>query len=207
MVGQRVTQIEPDVHEAHGPGLSTHARNLSCHLPVVICVDIDGLLEHRRAKDEFFAKSEHAPLTPSEQAVFTGLIYFDPDPGLVFTLNPQPADNSEITVQTSDGQERVYRRVSTVAFDVAGQPVSLALYSTGHPGLFIPFRDATSGKMSYGAGRYLDIDLNADGTVTVDFNLAYNPYCAYSDSYSCPIPPVENWLPIPIEAGERDWPV
>jgi uncharacterized protein (DUF1684 family) len=78
----------------------------------------------------------------------------------------------------------------------------LTLYSTGHPGYFIPFRDQTSGDTTYGAGRYLDVEPNGDGTVTVDFNYAYNPSCVYSDGYSCPLPPIENWLKVPIEAGE-----
>jgi uncharacterized protein (DUF1684 family) len=70
-------------------------------------------------------------------------------------------------------------------------------------GLFLPFRDATSGTATYGAGRYLDLEPNEDGTLTIDFNLAYNPSCVYSDGWSCPIPPRENWLDIPIEAGEK----
>ena len=86
------------------------------------------------------------------------------------------------------------------------EPVSrltLALYATpGHEGYFLPFRDATSGRETYGAGRYLDLAPPHDGKVTVDFNLAYNPYCAYSDSFSCALPPVENWLQVPIRAGE-----
>ena len=90
-------------------------------------------------------------------------------------------------------------------FDVEAQEVSLVLYDTGHPGYFVPYRDATSGDETYGAGRYLDIDPNPDGTVTIDFNLAYNPLCAYSDAFSCPLPPVENWLAVPIRAGERDF--
>ena len=81
----------------------------------------------------------------------------------------------------------------------------LVLYTTGHDGYFLPFRDSTSGKTTYGAGRYIDLEPNPDGSVTIDFNMAYNPYCAYNDSYSCPLPPVENWLQIPIEAGELDW--
>jgi uncharacterized protein (DUF1684 family) len=81
----------------------------------------------------------------------------------------------------------------------------LQLYDTGHPGLFLPFRDATSGRETYGGGRYLDIQPNDDGTVTLDFNLAYSPFCAYSDGYSCALPPTENWMSVRIEAGEKTW--
>ena len=70
--------------------------------------------------------------------------------------------------------------------------------------LFVPFRDATSGKETYGAGRYLEVESpGPDGRVRVDFNAAYNPYCAYNPDWSCPIPPGENWLSVPIRAGEK----
>ncbi len=92
---------------------------------------------------------------------------------------------------------------SVAHFEVDGEPVSLALYDTGHPGYFLPFRDRTSGSETYGAGRYLDIEPSDDGTATIDFNEAYNPFCAYNDAYACPLPPPENWLQVRIEAGER----
>ena len=168
-------------------------------------MDTTSLLEQRKAKDEFFSSSHESPLDHGAQHAFSGLGYFEPDPDLVFTLAVEPSDGAEIRVQTSDGQERLHRRDGVVSFEVAGEPVTLTLYSTGQPGFFIPFRDATSGNTTYGAGRYLDIDPNADGTVTLDFNLAYNPYCAYNDAYSCPLPPFENWLQVPIEAGEIDY--
>ena len=170
-------------------------------------MDIDELLEHRRDKDEFFRSSHHSPLEPADQVGFSGLAYFDPNPELVFTLNPEAADGSVVTVQTSDGQQRSYQRAAAVSFDVGDDEATLTLYSTGQPGYFIPFRDKTSGKETYGAGRYLDIEPNPDGTVTIDFNLAYNPYCAYNEAYSCPLPPVENWLQVPIEAGEKKYPI
>ena len=82
----------------------------------------------------------------------------------------------------------------------------MTLYTTeGSHGFFLPFRDATSGSETYGAGRYLDIDPDEDGTVTIDFNMAYNPFCVYSEAYSCPLPPTENWLDVPITAGEKDF--
>lgn len=166
-------------------------------------MDTAALLEQRRAKDEFFRTDHHSPIPHAEQHDFAGLDYFEPDPGLVFTLPLQPGDGSEVTVQTSDNQQRVYRRAGKVAFAVDGEPVELTLYSTGHEGYFVPFRDKTSGNATYGAGRYLDVDPNDDGTVTIDFNLAYNPTCVYDEAYSCPLPPIENWLQVPIEAGEK----
>jgi uncharacterized protein (DUF1684 family) len=169
-------------------------------------MDTAALLEQRKAKNEFFATSHHSPLGHDARHGFAGLRYYEPTPDLVFNLPVEPGDGTEVTVQTSDGQVRQYRRVGVVTFDVAGEQTQLTLYSTGHPGFFVPFRDATSGKGSYGAGRYLDIEPNEDGTITLDFNEAYNPFCVYSDAYSCPLPPIENWLQVPIEAGEMDWP-
>lgn len=161
------------------------------------------LAEHRRAKDEFFKSSHNSPLNHGDRHGFEGLDYFDPRPDLVFTVPLEPGDRSEIRVPTSDQREKVYTRVGTVGFEVEGTPVRLTLYDTGHAGYFIPFRDSTSGYSTYGAGRYLDIDSKDDGIVTIDFNLAYNPSCVYSDGYSCPFPPMENWLEVPIEAGEK----
>ncbi len=168
-------------------------------------MDTHALLHHRSQKDDFFRHSPQSPLPGAARSRFSGLEYFEPAPELAFTLPVAPADGSEATVMTTDGQERLYRRAGTVSFAVDGEPTELTLYSTGHPGYFVPFRDTTSGKESYGAGRYLDVEPNEDGTVTLDFNYAYNPFCAYDEAYSCPLPPGENWLRVPIRAGERTY--
>ncbi len=168
-------------------------------------MDIRALLEFREAKDHFFGNSLESPLSHEARRVFDGLDYYDPNPDLVFRLRVEPGDDSEVRVGTSDGAERTYRRAGTVRFDVNGEATQLTLYATGHTGYFLPFRDSTSGRDTYGAGRYLDIEPNEDGTVTLDFNYAYNPTCAYDEAYSCPLPPVENWLRVPIEAGEKDF--
>jgi hypothetical protein len=94
-------------------------------------------------------------------------------------------------------------------FEAGGQRCRVQVYRTieniqaGGRELFIPFRDATSGQETYGAGRYLDLQENTTGLYELDFNNAYNPYCAYTETYSCPVPPAENTLPIPIPAGEK----
>jgi uncharacterized protein (DUF1684 family) len=166
-------------------------------------MDPNELAEYRKAKDEYFRTSHDSPLGRGDRSGFDGLDYFAPRQDLVFTVPIHPGDGSEVWVQTSDEAERVYRNAGTVELTVDGEPVTLALYDTGHTGLFVPFRDGTSGVTTYGAGRYLDLEPNEDGTVTIDFNLAYNPSCVYSDGWSCPIPPPENWLSVPIEAGEK----
>ncbi len=169
-------------------------------------MDTHHLLSFRQQKDEFFGTSQQSPIPPRDRKEWHGLNYFEPNEDLAFTLPVEPADGGELRVQTSDGRVRSYRRVGTVTFDVDGETVKLTLLGgDGSDSLFVPFRDATSGKETYGAGRYLDVHRNPDGTVTVDFNYAYNPYCAYDDAYSCPLPPPENWLPVPIRAGERGY--
>ncbi len=160
----------------------------------------------RAEKDQFFRDHPQSPLPPHERHDFEGLRYFEPNPHLDLELEPTPTDGAPIMVQTSDGQVREYHRAATVSFDVAGEEVTLTLLSQPErPGYFLAFRDGTSGEDTYGAGRYLDLDEAQNGTVHIDFNMAYNPYCAYNDAYSCPLPPHENWLRVPIEAGEKDY--
>ena len=167
-------------------------------------METDELSRHRAAKDEFFKRDHRSPIL--DQASFKGLRYFDPDPAFRFTVAPAAADGETIEVQTSDGRRRSYRRAATVSLDTPGGQADLTLYTTeGSDAFFVPFRDATSGSETYGAGRYLDIEPNDDGTVTIDFNMAYNPFCAYSEAYSCPLPPPENRLDVPITAGEKDF--
>ena len=166
---------------------------------------MESLAQHRAGKDDYFKQSHHSPIPHEDRHGFDGLSYYEPNADLVFTLETIEADGAELTIETSDGQQRVYRRAATVEFEAGGQQNSLALYDTGDPGYFVAFKDGTSGKETYGAGRYLDIEPNEDGTVTLDFNYAYNPSCVYDEAYSCPLPPLENWLQVPIEAGEKSY--
>lgn len=168
-------------------------------------MDPDPVLRFRKEKDAFFKDSFDSPLEYDVRKKFTGLNYYEPNLDLVFTVAVEPGDGKEIFVKTSDDKERIYRRAGHISVEIDGQEVGLTLYDTGHPGYFLPFRDSTSGKETYGAGRYLEFEANDDGTVTVDFNMAYNPYCVYSDGYSCPVPPVENWLDVAIRAGEKNF--
>jgi len=160
-----------------------------------------SLDRRRRDKDEWLRTSPDSPIP--DRSRFVALDYFDPDPDLRFEVTPDPGDGSEITIQTSDDRQRIYTRDLVARIDIDGHPVSLTLYGTPH-GLFLPFRDATSGSETYGAGRYLDIRApGRSGTVTIDFNQAYNPFCAYDDRYSCPVPPPENRIEVPVRAGEK----
>jgi len=130
-------------------------------------------------------------------------------PGLAGWVYSEPYAGSEPTsfaIPTSDGKLRPAERAGTFRFDVGGVPCTLTAYTFEGgtaESVFVPFLDGTSGSESYGAGRYLDIDREADGTYGIDFNLAYHPSCVYDARFSCPLTPLENRLPVRIEAGER----
>jgi len=160
--------------------------------------------DFRDQKDQFFKRAPQSPLPPDKQQEFTGLSYYEPDESFAFTVDLQPAEPADVQISTTTGDVRTYKRVATAQFNVDGESVQVALYSTGHDSLFLPFRDATSGSETYGAGRYIDVAPDDDGTAVIDFNYAYAPFCAYSDRYSCALPPQENWLTVPIRAGERN---
>jgi uncharacterized protein len=169
-------------------------------------MSVQDLLEFRSRKDAFFASSQ-SPLPAVAKLGFTGLAYFEFKPEMVFELSLKAVKDFEhVMMETSNGVRKSYVRAGTLEFVVNGQTMQLTAFSNPESedqGLFIPFRDASSGVQTYGSGRYLDCERSAEGTVLLDFNLAYNPYCAYSDGWSCPIPPLENWLSIPILAGEK----
>lgn len=168
------------------------------------------LTEFRAEKDAFFREHPSSPLTASQRATFRGLAYFPENQDLIVrtSLETDGVDRDEtIVMQTTTGGEQTYHRAGVVRFEVDGQPAQVTLYSSPEMHeLFVPFRDATSGKETYGAGRYLEVEPpDARGNVVIDFNDAYNPYCAYNPEWSCPIPPGENWLPVAIRAGERNF--
>src|SRR5258707_1321176 len=122
------------------------------------------------------------------------------------TANKSLAASLSVQIPTSDGQLRPARRAGTFTFDLDGTPRRLTAYtfeSSPSKSLFVPFLDQTSGHETYGAGRYLDLEPDDDGTYAIDFNLAYHPSCVYAPQYSCPLTPAENRLDARIEAGER----
>jgi uncharacterized protein len=162
------------------------------------------LKRFRAEKDQVFAKDPHSPLTPEHRQAFRGLVYFDENPEMVINAGiDRDVEPGEVIMSTSGGEEQVYQRYGLVRFRVDDQPAQLVLYSSDDSDeLFVPFRDATSGRETYGAGRYLEVQAHGE-EVTIDFNYAYNPNCAYDPSWSCPLPPTENWLTVPIRAGEK----
>jgi uncharacterized protein (DUF1684 family) len=174
----------------------------------------DAIAQYRAQKDDYYASGLHSPIPIEGRAAFTGLPYFPVNEDLVFddrVLEPYAGDEpSDFQIPTSDGKLRPAHRAGVLSFDLDGQPRRLTAYTfDGGDGesLFVPFLDATSGTETYGAGRYLDIEPEDDGTYTLDFNLAYHPSCVYDPRFSCPLTPAENRLPVRIEAGERLDPV
>jgi uncharacterized protein (DUF1684 family) len=161
-----------------------------------------ALADQRDEKDYHFRNDPYSPIPWEEREAFKGLSYFPPNLDLRLTIPLEREAPEPIQFQTTTGAMRHYDRIGTLGFTVEGEAVTLALYEAEPGEFFLPFRDATSGTETYGAGRYLEPIEIERGTFLVDFNLAYSPYCAYAEEYSCPLPPIENWLKVPIRAGE-----
>jgi uncharacterized protein (DUF1684 family) len=167
---------------------------------------MSSLAKFRKSKDEFFKTGVDSPLSAGQKRHFNGLQYYPENPELRFEIELHRFDNpGEIQMQTSTGQVQKYLKLGTLGFAVEGQEATLTVYGSDDSDAFVPFADATSGVETYGAGRYLDLEWRGGDRFLVDFNLAYNPWCAYSPHYSCPIPPAENRLAVPIRAGEKNW--
>lgn len=160
----------------------------------------------RERKDAFFKEHQQSPLTPEQKQAFTGLSYFpnNPDLSLIVDLDKSGEGiGDEITVGTLTGEPKQYVRVGRFNFEVDGEQATLTVFQdVTSSKFFLPFRDSTAGQETYSVGRYLDPRARPDGRLVVDFNMAYNPYCAYNSGWSCPIPPFENRLHVPIRAGE-----
>ncbi len=169
----------------------------------------ENLSRGRAEKDRYLSADERSPIPAEKRSTFRGLDYFPPDRGFLFRLElHEHPDRSSFIVKDSKGNDRQYIRWGEFRFEIGGVKCILQAYKSDptEERLFIPFKDATSGSETYGAGRYLDMELGecfSDGRWTLDFNMAYNPYCAYSHRYACPLVPPENWLKVRIEAGER----
>ena len=161
------------------------------------------LEQFRKSKDAFFASHPQSPLTRQQKRAFHGLAYFPENPALNLVVAVEKfSDPETITMQTSTGDFNEYQRYGTFTFNVDGETARLTIYADPH-GFFLPFADSLAGTETYGAGRYLEPSQLPDGRFQVDFNQAYNPYCAYNDSYSCPLTPFENRIKVPVRAGEK----
>lgn len=159
--------------------------------------------ELRREKDAFFRESHRSPLLPEQQSEFTGLNYFPENPEMHLKVDVERfPEQEQIQIQTNTGDVQAYTRFGRFSFEVDGEQAELTVYENEH-GYFMPFADSLAGDETYGAGRYLEPSRLPDGRFEVDFNHAYNPYCAYNEMWSCPLTPPENRLKVPVRAGEK----
>ncbi len=173
-----------------------------------------SILKERADKDEEMRTGEKSPLPEEAKKDFTGLHYFAPDEKFKVIATLERFDNPfHFKMKTTTERLPEYATFGRISFQFNDTSYQLFVYQNielmKKPGfekyLFIPFNDLTNGESSYGGGRFLDAGIPDGDTLTLDFNKAYNPYCAYYSKYSCPIPPKENNLEIRVEAGEKKW--
>ncbi len=169
------------------------------------------ILQERLAKDKAFKSGADSPILEQERPEFRGLAYYPINSDLKFTVRlNRYTGPTLVKLATNTGEIRRGLRYGYFDFQVSGQDCRLQVYrledvSGSASTLFIPFRDSTSGGETYPSGRYIDLVENTSGIYELDFNRAYNPYCAYNSTFSCPIPPAENALGVPIRAGEKKY--
>jgi uncharacterized protein (DUF1684 family) len=150
-------------------------------------------------------------LNQEEINALIGLKFFDIDSSYRIVGRFEKKVGRKFEMPTSTDRKPIYRAYGTVEFELKGQLFNLTIYQNCSLTkqkeyknyLILPLRDATSGQESYGGGRYLDLSIPENNTIILDFNRLYNPYCVYSHRYSCPIPPKENYISLPINAGEK----
>ena len=172
------------------------------------------ILIHREAYKNDFLKNERSPLHSEKE--LANIHFFAPDESYrvkaKFTRTP---DAKAFDLATYSGITKPYIQYGWLNFSLNGQTHKLAIYQSLNlrvmpqyrDYLFLPFKDITNGESTYGGGRYLDFKVTdiQNGELIIDFNKAYNPWCAYADGYNCPIPPKENHLAIPVKAGEQNY--
>ena len=161
-----------------------------------------------------FADASKSPLTPEDLKTFKNLDFFEIDEDYKIEADFERTPYSPIfEMQTTTERLPLYKKYGIANFTLNGEKIALSVYQNQQlmtsleyeNYLFLPFNDPTNGNSSYGGGRFIDLEIPNEGstTISIDFNKAYNPYCAYNHKYSCPIPPKENLLAIPIAAGVK----
>lgn len=184
---------------------------------IVVAQNGVGFSESREAQiklNEEYSNAETTILEPADFKVFGGLEFYPLDSKyIVIAQFVRTPDEKPFLMPTSTSRLPEFVKYGQAHFMIDGKNLILNLYkstaqvegSEYEDYLFLPFTDLTSGNGSYGGGRYLDLKIPEGDTITIDFNKAYNPYCAYNSKYSCPIPPEENDVLVRIEAGVRDF--
>jgi uncharacterized protein (DUF1684 family) len=172
---------------------------------------MDSLQAYWDRTNAEYRDTAHTPLPPEARAHFTELERYAPDPAFRVTATFKPKQGKDFEMVTTTTRRPMYRSVGTLSFTLKGRKCRLQVYQNidlvKKPEylnyLFVPFTDPTNGEATYGGGRYLDLQGPLGREVELDFNRAYNPYCAYGGRYSCPVPPEENHLEVPVEAGVK----
>lgn len=167
---------------------------------------ISEIKEFQEKLNHHYSDKETSPLKKKERRKFKGYRFFEIDLGYRVIAKVVIIENPDtIVMPTSAGTEKKYLRYARLEFKIDDKECQLIAYQRAKEGhknyLFIPFRDGTTGKDSYGGGRYIDLDMPIGDEVVLNFNLAYNPYCAYTSGWFCPLPPQENTLKVEIKAG------
>ena len=206
------------VVRATSDGLKIDHYSLSFEVPNEVVGELVPLatperievLKYQQELDDFYTDSTTSPLSPEERAAFHGHQFFSYNPEMAVEANIEVLENEPwFNMATSSGVSREYRRYAKATFELRGQTLELFLYQSKRlmameeyqDHLFLPFMDKTTGVSTYGTGRFMDITKPEGNTMVLDFNYAYNPYCAYTDGYSCPITPKENYIDVEVNAG------
>ena len=167
------------------------------------------LRKARKEKSDSFRRLQGSPLSQEQRNVFDSLRYYAPNVAYRVEAQLEPfSQRDTVEIPLTDGKADKYLRWGRASFTLDNQPQKLTLFlkADGKDStLFVPFTDKTNGFATYGGGRYLDAAKPAAGDteVTLDFNEAYNPFCAYNDGFACPVPPQDNRLAVEIKAGEQ----
>ena len=169
---------------------------------------VKKLEAYRADKDQSFRDDPSSPIPAAKKSVLLPLKYYPPDPSFTTAASLRLANQRPVfEMPTSTGAVRRMQRVGVLEFTLKGQPMTLGAFveegTERISELFVPFADETTGKQTYEAGRYLQIEPTRTNLYEIDFNKAFNPYCAYNKSYECPFPPPSNRLKVAITAGEK----
>jgi len=172
-----------------------------------LTIRVKRIQKEREEKDQFFREEPKSPLTSKDQKGFKGLTYYPIDLRYVFSgdleRNPK-ARKDYVKLPTNRGNFRTYIKEGVFRFKIEGKEFALSVYRfLGRPTLFLPFRDTTNGHETYENGRYVDVEITRDDRIVIDFNRAYNPFCAYNPKYTCAYASEENTLDVAIRAGEK----
>jgi len=176
--------------------------------------DLKNAKKFQQKLNKEFSSKEESPLTEEDLANFESLQFFPIDSNFIVNAKLTLHQDSEpFTMKTTTDRLPVYKLYATAKFALMGKAYSLEIYQNEklvltpeyEDYLFLPFTDQTNGDSSYGGGRYIDLELPEGDTIIIDFNQAYNPYCAYNHKYSCPVPPKNNDLNVAIMAGVKSF--